>query len=156
MVRVEHHRPARDDAAVPADSVKIRVSRRALGAIGLVAVLFVAALVALEVNRIDAANPTAGGAPVAVRVIAFNDLHGNLGPPTGSSGKVQPGGGASVDAGGAAFLATKVAQLRAAAPNSVLVSAGDNIAPPPSHRRCSTTSPPSTCWTSSGWPRRLR
>ncbi len=66
-----------------------------------------------------------------MQVIAFNDLHGNLEPPAGSSGKVQQGGGVSVDAGGVAFLATKVAQLRAAVPNSVLVSSGDNIGASP-------------------------
>jgi 5'-nucleotidase len=108
-----------------------KISRRALLVIGVVAVLIVAAMVAIEVNRLRAAAPAAGGAPVPVRVIAFNDLHGNLEPPTGSSGKVQQGGGASVDAGGAVFLATKVAQLRAQATNSVLVSAGDNIGASP-------------------------
>ena len=100
-------------------------------AIGVAAVLFIALLVVVEVNRVGNSGPAAGGQPVPVRVIAFNDLHGNLEPPTGSSGKVQQGGGASVDAGGAAFLATKVAQLRAQVPNSVLVSSGDNIGASP-------------------------
>ena len=100
-------------------------------AIGVIAVLIVAVLVALEVNRVRSAPPAAGGGPVPVQVIAFNDLHGNLEPPAGSSGKVQQGGGVSVDAGGVAFLATKVAQLRAAVPNSVLVSSGDNIGASP-------------------------
>jgi 5'-nucleotidase len=108
-----------------------KISRRALLVIGVVAVLFVAALVAIEVNRTGSGGPVAGGEPVAVRVIAFNDLHGNLEPPTGSSGKVQQGGGAGVDAGGAAFLATKIAQLRAQVKNSVLVSAGDNVGASP-------------------------
>ena len=108
-----------------------KISRRALVAIGVAAVLFIAALVAVEVNRVGNSGPVAGGPPVPVRVIAFNDLHGNLEPPSGSSGKVQQGGGASVDAGGAAFLATKIAQLRAQAQNSVVVSAGDNIGASP-------------------------
>ena len=121
--------PTRDTAAVPDAPPKI--SRRALVAIGVAAVLFIALLVVVEVNRVGNSGPAAGGQPVPVRVIAFNDLHGNLEPPTGSSGKVQQGGGASVDAGGAAFLATKVAQLRAQVPNSVLVSSGDNIGASP-------------------------
>jgi len=125
---VEHRLPTRDTAAVP----DAKISRRALLAIGVVAVVLVAALVAIAVNQGGSGGrAAAGGAPVPVRVIAFNDLHGNLEPPTGSSGKVQQGGGVSVDAGGAAFLATKVAQLRAQATNSVLVSSGDNIGASP-------------------------
>jgi 5'-nucleotidase len=126
---VEHRVPTRDTAAVPDASPKI--SRRALVATGVAIVLVAAVGVALEVHRVGNSGPVAGGAPVPVRVIAFNDLHGNLEPPAGSSGKVQQGGGVSVDAGGAAFLATKVAQLRAQAKNSVLVSAGDNIGASP-------------------------
>jgi 5'-nucleotidase len=64
-----------------------------------------------------------------VRVIAFNDFHGNLEPPSGSSGRVTLPNGTTVDAGGAAFLATHVKQLRT--PNSLVVSAGDNIGASP-------------------------
>ncbi len=81
------------------------------------------------------ARPPAHPAPVSLRVIAFNDLHGNLQPPSGSSGRVTVSGGtatpASVDAGGAAYLATHVQQLEAQVKNSLLVSAGDNIGASP-------------------------
>lgn len=70
---------------------------------------------------------------VPVRLIGFNDLHGNLEPPSGSSGRVTvPGTPATtVDAGGAAYLATHVERLRSAARNSVVVSAGDAIGASP-------------------------
>lgn len=87
-----------------------------------------------------------GGSAVRVRIVAFNDFHGNLEPPSGSSGAVlvpigdplvgtlgadagvkldSDAGVASVPAGGAAFLAAHVARLRAEAPNTLVVSAGD-------------------------------
>ncbi|MEV0081623.1 bifunctional metallophosphatase/5'-nucleotidase [Saccharopolyspora sp. NPDC050642] len=84
---------------------------------------------------VAAALPVAANAqpePAAeVRLIAFNDLHGNLEPPAGSSGKVTLPDGGTVDAGGAAFLATHVARLRAEKSNSLVLSAGDNIGASP-------------------------
>src|SRR5438094_2108482 len=68
------------------------------------------------------ANPTTD-----VRVIAFNDFHGNLEPPSGSSGRVTLPDGSTVNAGGAAYLATHVKQLQSQVRNSLVVSAGDNI-----------------------------
>jgi 5'-nucleotidase len=67
----------------------------------------------------------------SVRLISLNDFHGNLQPPTGSSGRVTLDDGTTVDAGGAAYVATHVKQLRAAVPNSVVLSAGDNIGASP-------------------------
>lgn len=85
--------------------------------------------------------PTAEAAPqkhypprpktVSVRVISFNDLHGNLQPPAGSSGRVRLADETTVDAGGAAYLATHVSSLKAEADHSMLVSAGDNIGASP-------------------------
>jgi 5'-nucleotidase len=74
---------------------------------------------------------TRTAAPVTVKIIAFNDFHGNLEPPLKSveapagSGKVQ------VPAGGVAYLASAVASLRAANPNTIVVSAGDMISASP-------------------------
>ena len=69
---------------------------------------------------------TTGGAdplpPVRVQVLAINDFHGHLEPPTGLAGIV-----GDVPAGGAAYLASQLARLRALNPNTVLVSAGDLI-----------------------------
>jgi 5'-nucleotidase len=66
-----------------------------------------------------------------VRLITLNDFHGNLQPPAGSSGRVTLDNGTTVDAGGAAFIATHVKQLRAQVRNSVMLSAGDNIGASP-------------------------
>lgn len=76
-----------------------------------------------------------GPAIVDVQVLALNDFHGNLLPPAGSSGRVNtspPGQPiVNVDAGGATFLATHVATLEAANPNTTVVSAGDLIGASP-------------------------
>lgn len=64
--------------------------------------------------------------PLTVRIIAFNDFHGNLELP-GRPIEVQgPDGSAvKVNAGGAAYLATAVQRLKAQAAHSVVVAAGD-------------------------------
>ncbi|MBS9374307.1 bifunctional metallophosphatase/5'-nucleotidase [Rhodococcus sp. B50] len=62
---------------------------------------------------------------VPLRVIAFGDLHGNLLPPQGLHGEVVRSDGVSVPAGGAAYLAAYVRQLREQADNSVLYAVGD-------------------------------
>jgi 5'-nucleotidase len=60
-------------------------------------------------------------ATIDVQVLAISDFNGNLEPPTGSSGLI-----GTVPAGGAAFLATHVAALRAENPErTLLVSSGD-------------------------------
>ncbi|MFF3228969.1 bifunctional metallophosphatase/5'-nucleotidase [Nocardia suismassiliense] len=61
-----------------------------------------------------------------VHLFGFNDLHGNLQPPAGSTGKI-----ANYDAGGAAYLATHLARLKAAYPASAVVAAGDDIGASP-------------------------
>ncbi|MGW0892440.1 bifunctional metallophosphatase/5'-nucleotidase [Saccharopolyspora sp. NPDC002578] len=66
-----------------------------------------------------------------VRLITFNDLHGNLEPPTGSSGEVELPDGSVVEAGGAAYLAAHLDRLRAQAPNSLVLSAGDSVGASP-------------------------
>src|SRR5687767_1447030 len=69
---------------------------------------------------------------VEVQLLAINDFHGNLEPPTGSSGRITSAPGASpVDAGGAAYLATHIRQLRETNPSSLVVSAGDLIGASP-------------------------
>jgi 5'-nucleotidase len=68
---------------------------------------------------------------VAVRVLSFNDLHGNLQPPAGSSGRVTLADGSTVDAGGAAYLATHVRLLQSAADHALVLSTGDNIGASP-------------------------
>lgn len=76
-----------------------------------------------------AADPAHSATPI--RLIAFNDLHGNLEPPTGSSGRVTLSDGSTVDAGGAAYLATHLRQLRQEVRHSLVLSVGDNIGASP-------------------------
>jgi 5'-nucleotidase len=88
------------------------------------------ALAALALAVPGAAQAKPGD--VEVQLLGLNDFHGNLEPPTGSSGRILPApGGTNVDAGGAAFLATHIRQMRATNPNSLVVSAGDLIGASP-------------------------
>jgi 5'-nucleotidase len=63
---------------------------------------------------------------VNVQILAVNDFHGNLEPPSGSSGRI-----GTVNAGGVEYLATHINNLRAANPNTIVVSAGDMIGASP-------------------------
>lgn len=63
---------------------------------------------------------------VELRLLAFGDLHGNLRPPEGPRSQVTNPDGSKVDAGGAAYLAAYVRQLRSQATNSLLYSVGDS------------------------------
>lgn len=71
---------------------------------------------------------------VNVQVLALNDFHGNLIPPTSSSGCVPAVSGCpapNVPAGGVEYLATHISNLRALNPNTVVVSAGDMVGASP-------------------------
>ncbi|WP_378742117.1 bifunctional metallophosphatase/5'-nucleotidase [Nocardia brasiliensis] len=74
----------------------------------------------ISTNDLPAAQPD------EVHLFGLNDLHGNLQPPVGSTGKI-----AGYDAGGAAYLATHLARLKAAYPASAVVAAGDDIGASP-------------------------
>jgi len=84
-----------------------------------------------------ASAPT-GPATAQVRVLGINDLHGNLEPPSGSSGTTPTGPPATgttgpiqtTPTGGAAFMATHVKRLSAGR-DAVLVGAGDLIGASP-------------------------
>jgi 5'-nucleotidase len=66
---------------------------------------------------------------VPVRLLALNDFHGNLEPPTGSSGRMVDENGNTVDAGGAAYVATHMKAL--ADKNTIAVAQGDLIGATP-------------------------
>lgn len=66
---------------------------------------------------------------VPVRLLALNDFHGNLEPPTGSSGRMVDETGATVEAGGAAYVATHLKQLTDK--NTLKVAQGDLIGASP-------------------------
>jgi 5'-nucleotidase len=65
--------------------------------------------------------------PVAVKLVAFNDFHGNLEAPAGSVTV----DGESVDAGGVAFMKAYIDELRDVQPNTIVVSAGDLVGASP-------------------------
>ena len=68
---------------------------------------------------------------VRVQLLALNDFHGNLEPPSGSSGRINLPNGTTVDAGGAEFLATHLDTLRAGHKHSTFVAAGDLLGASP-------------------------
>jgi 5'-nucleotidase len=75
---------------------------------------FLCALMLLWVSLAQAEEP------IHVQILALNDFHGNLEPPTGSLGKIN-----GVEAGGAEYLATHLNDLRKNHQFSITVSAGD-------------------------------
>ncbi|MGN9917894.1 bifunctional metallophosphatase/5'-nucleotidase [Micromonospora palomenae] len=95
-------------------------------AIGLTAL----AAAALSTVAVNPSQAEAGPKPVDVKLLALNDFHGNLEPPTGSSGTI-----AGQPAGGAEYLATQLAALRGATEEeqerTITVAAGDLIGASP-------------------------
>jgi 5'-nucleotidase len=73
-------------------------------------------------------------APVDLRILAINDLHGNLRPPSGGIRIADPNDKARkivVPAGGVETMATLVQQLRQGHNNTIFVAAGDLIGASP-------------------------
>ncbi|WBB58441.1 bifunctional metallophosphatase/5'-nucleotidase [Streptomyces sp. WMMC500] len=75
------------------------------------------------------------GRTVDVQLLSFNDFHGNLEPPQGSSGQVtelQPDGSKkTIAAGGVEYLASSLRDARAGNPYSVTAAAGDLVGASP-------------------------
>ncbi|KPI10143.1 5'-nucleotidase [Actinobacteria bacterium OK074] len=113
-----------------------RRARRMLGAAaGLVTV---GALVAAMPAGASASGSRHGKLPSRyqdVQLLSFNDLHGNLEPPAGSSGRVTEahadGTTATVDAGGVEYLATHLRNARKGNGYSVTAAAGDMVGASP-------------------------
>lgn len=70
-----------------------------------------------------------------VQLLSFNDLHGNLEPPSGSSGRVTElqadGSAKSIDAGGVEYLATHLRDARKGNKYSITAAAGDMVGASP-------------------------
>ncbi|MCD5328505.1 bifunctional metallophosphatase/5'-nucleotidase [Chromobacterium piscinae] len=83
-------------------------------------------------TRTQTGDEAAAG-QVAVKMIAFNDFHGNLEAPgtLAIPDPKDPSKTVKVTAGGVDYLAAWVKQLRAQSPNTVVVSAGDLIGASP-------------------------
>ena len=86
----------------------------------------IVALLAVAASASMSAAQAKPSGTVNVQILALNDFHGNLLPPSGSSGRV-----GSIDAGGVEYLATHINNLRAQNPNTVVVSAGDMVGASP-------------------------
>jgi 5'-nucleotidase len=86
-----------------------------------------ALLAVLVLGAVVGGQATARGhAVVNVQLLAINDFHGNLEPPSGSSGRIN-----GVDAGGSEYLATHLVNDVAKNSNSLVVGAGDLIGASP-------------------------
>jgi 5'-nucleotidase len=105
----------------------------------LVMAAIAAGLTAASLLGAGAATAAPKGTPgpplEKVQLLSINDFHGNLLPPTGSSGSVtelQPDGTTKpVTVGGVQYLATHLAQARAGHARSLTIAAGDLIGASP-------------------------
>ncbi|WP_060884169.1 bifunctional metallophosphatase/5'-nucleotidase [Streptomyces caniscabiei] len=70
-----------------------------------------------------------------VQLLSFNDLHGNLEPPAGSSGRVthvhEDGHTETINAGGVEYLATHLREARRADDYTITAAAGDMVGASP-------------------------
>ncbi|MFD5797237.1 bifunctional metallophosphatase/5'-nucleotidase [Streptomyces diastatochromogenes] len=115
-----------------------RTRRRTYAFLGATAALATAAALAAALPA--QAHQDQGGHPLPsryqdVQLLSFNDLHGNLEPPSGSSGRVtelQPDGTTkTVDAGGVEYLATHLRTAREGHPYSITAAGGDMVGASP-------------------------
>ncbi len=108
----------------------------------------IAAVAAMSATGMALVGGTSSAAPqgptLDIQLLSFNDFHGNLEPPSGSSGRIVTGHHLgtdskgnpvaiddTVDAGGVAYLATHLKELRKGHPNTLTVAAGDIIGASP-------------------------
>ena len=105
--------------------------RRAFAA-GFGAAALTATLIAGAAPAAAKPKPNAGPPPVNLQILALNDFHGQLEPPSGSSSRL-PGYPTTTAFGGAEYLATQIRQLEAESKkqNTVTVAAGDLIGASP-------------------------
>lgn len=108
-----------------------RTTRRTMGV--AVAGICAAALAAPALAA-PTAGPDTSKAPgktqFPIQILSFNDFHGNLEPPSGSSARILTSAG-NVDAGGVEYLATHLKQARVGHANTVTVAAGDMVGASP-------------------------
>ena len=99
----------------------------------MTAVLVLAGLTALAPAALAAKpkKPKPLKKDTKVQLLAINDFHGNLQPPSGSSGRIATSATTNVDAGGVEYLATWIKRLRMTNSNTVTVGAGDLIGASP-------------------------
>ena len=110
------------------------MSIRLRSGLALAATVALGSAVALAPSSAQSAKPEQPRL-VPIQMLAINDFHGNLAPPSGSSGTVTrlnaDGTTTNLTVGGAEYLATHLQMARAGHPNTLTVSAGDNIGASP-------------------------
>ncbi|WP_406837857.1 bifunctional metallophosphatase/5'-nucleotidase [Streptomyces sp. AHU1] len=122
---------------MPPTILSRRTHRLLAAAAGLATVGALAAAMPASAHQ-DRATPThhhGSGRYQDVQLLSFNDLHGNLEPPTGSSGRVTElqadGTTKTVDAGGVEYLATHLRDARKGNKYSITAAAGDMVGASP-------------------------
>ncbi|MFF5443127.1 bifunctional metallophosphatase/5'-nucleotidase [Streptomyces achromogenes] len=94
-----------------------------------------ALVTALPADAHEDHHPHRPGRYQDVQLLSFNDLHGNLEPPSGSSGRVtelqSDGTTKTIDAGGVEYLATHLRNARKGHPYSVTAAGGDLVGASP-------------------------
>jgi 5'-nucleotidase len=129
-------------ATSPAPAHQERRRRRTNRLVALAAgVVTVGALAAATVPGSASAGENHGGGGhwpgryQDVQLLSFNDLHGNLEPPAGSSGRVterqHDGTTKTIDAGGVEYLATHLRQAREGEKYSITAAGGDMVGASP-------------------------
>ncbi|MYS90416.1 MULTISPECIES: bifunctional metallophosphatase/5'-nucleotidase [Streptomyces] len=129
-------------ATSPAPAHQERRRRRTNRLVALAAgVATVGALAAATVPGSASAGENHGGGGhwpgryQDVQLLSFNDLHGNLEPPAGSSGRVterqHDGTTKTIDAGGVEYLATHLRQAREGEKYSITAAGGDMVGASP-------------------------
>ncbi|MFF3613818.1 bifunctional metallophosphatase/5'-nucleotidase [Streptomyces sp. NPDC002580] len=114
-----------------------RTHRLLAAAAGLATVGALAAAMPASAHQDDATSSHHhdSGRYQDVQLLSFNDLHGNLEPPTGSSGRVTElaadGTTKTVDAGGVEYLATHLRDARKGNKYSITAAAGDMVGASP-------------------------
>ncbi|HCA86033.1 MAG TPA: bifunctional metallophosphatase/5'-nucleotidase [Streptomyces sp.] len=119
---------------MPASSQRRRVARRLTAGTAVLAAAagVLSAAVPAGAESGDRSGQAPGhGRTVDVQLLSFNDFHGNLEPPTGSSGQVThqhaDGTTEKIAAGGAEYLATSLREAREGNRYSVTAAAGDMV-----------------------------
>ncbi|PBC62975.1 bifunctional metallophosphatase/5'-nucleotidase [Streptomyces sp. Tue6028] len=114
-----------------------RTHRMLAAAAGLATVGALASAMPASAGQ-DTATPShhqGSGRYQDVQLLSFNDLHGNLEPPSGSSGRVTErqadGTTKTIDAGGVEYLATHLREARKNHTYSITAGAGDMVGASP-------------------------
>ncbi|GGT38943.1 bifunctional metallophosphatase/5'-nucleotidase [Streptomyces chromofuscus] len=121
--------------ATPRPHRRRRTTRLLAAAAGLATAGALAAALPSTASADDDRGGQRTGRYQDVQLLSFNDLHGNLEAPAGSSGRVtevhEDGTTTTVDAGGVEYLATHLRQAREGQKYSITAAGGDMVGASP-------------------------